>query len=112
MHTLTWRVDELAERRGWSARHLAEATGLDQKTVRNILTGRATRVDLETIARLSDALGVSPGALWRVDPDHRDAWDRTAGAAGRGSDDELLDVLSGASSELSDPGLERADRPS
>lgn len=112
MQTLTWRVDELAGRRGWSARHLAEVTGLDQKTVRNILAGRATRVDLETIARLSDALGVAPGALWRVDPDRSDAWDRTAGAAGQGHDDELLDVLSGEWSEHVDPGLERADRPS
>src|SRR3984893_19208916 len=60
-----WRVDELVERRGWSARELAERAGLDVKTVRAIMTGRATRVDLETIGRLADALGVSPGDLWR-----------------------------------------------
>lgn len=112
MHTLTWRVDELADRQGWTATRLAEAAGLDEKTVRNIVAGRATRVDLETIARLSDALGVGPGALWRVEPDRRDAWDRTAGAAGQGREDELREVLAGTWSEQTDPALERADRPS
>ena len=112
MQTLTWRVDELASRQGWTAKRLAEAAGLDEKTVRNILAGRATRVDVETIARLSDALGVGPGALWRVEPDRRDAWDRTAGVAGQGRQDELRDVLAGTWSEHTDPGLERADRPS
>ena len=43
-----WRVDELAERKGWNARRLAEKAGVDIKTARNILTGRATRVDLDT----------------------------------------------------------------
>jgi len=52
MATIAWRVAELAEQRGWGARQLAKAAGLDEKTVRNILAGRATRVDLETIARL------------------------------------------------------------
>ena len=74
MATITWRVGELAARRGWGAGRLAEAAGLDQKTVRNIVAGRATRVDLETIARLSQALEVGPGALWHVEPDPARAW--------------------------------------
>ena len=49
--TIYWRVEELAAQRGWGARRLAEEAGLDQKTVRKILAGRATRVDLNTIAR-------------------------------------------------------------
>jgi transcriptional regulator with XRE-family HTH domain len=112
VQTLTWRVDELARRHGWTARQLAETTGLDAKTVRNILAGRATRVDLDTIARLSEALGVAPGALWRVEPDRRDAWERTAGAAGAGQDDDLREALDGAWQESPDPALERATRPS
>jgi DNA-binding Xre family transcriptional regulator len=109
---ITWRVRELAARRGWSARQLAEATGLDQKTVRNILAGRATRVDIETVGKLSQALDVGPGALWDVQPDPRGAWEETAGAAGQARPGELEDALAGTWSERTDPGLERAARSS
>jgi DNA-binding Xre family transcriptional regulator len=112
MATLVWRVHELAARRGWGARRLAEAAGLDQKTVRNVLAGRATRVDLDTIARLSEALDVKPGALWRTDLDRTQAWQSTAGSAGRGGERELAEVLAGARSDLMEPGLERATRSS
>lgn len=110
MPTITWRVEELAAQRGWGARRLAEEAGLDQKTVRNILAGRATRVDLNTIGRLSAALGVDPGSLWQVGPDSARAWKRTAGSAGEARPGELEDVLSGGWSERTDPGLERALR--
>src|ERR1700732_4981716 len=79
-----WRVDELAEKEGWNARRLAEKAGVDIKTARNILTGRATRVDLETIGRLADALGVEPGSLWRHTGQSRsDRWARAAGVTGK-----------------------------
>ncbi|MGH9118055.1 MAG: helix-turn-helix domain-containing protein [Acidimicrobiales bacterium] len=110
--TITWRVDELAARRGWGARSLAEVAGLDPKTVRNILAGRATRVDLDTIARLAAALEVTPGALWRTTPDRRAAWEAAVGAAGPASESELAEALAGTWSERTDPGLERADRSS
>ncbi len=110
MPQISWRVEELAAQRGWNARQLAERTGLDQKTVRNILTGRATRVDLNTIARLSRALGVGPGSLWDVDPSTPGAWERTAGSAGEASPGELDEVLAGDWSERTDPALERALR--
>ncbi len=93
MSAIAWRVGELAEQRGWGARQLAEEAGLDQKTVRNILAGRATRVDLNTIARLSQALGVGPGALWDLGSDPAGAWGRTAGAAGEAGAGELDEVL-------------------
>lgn len=112
MLQINWRVRELIGSRGWGARQLAEATGLDHKTVRNILAGRATRVDLSTIARLSSALEVGPGALWDVRPDPARAWDRTAGSAGEAGPGELEEVLAGGSSELTDPALERAARSS
>ena len=110
MATIAWRVDELAARRGWGSRELAREAGLDEKTVRGILTGRASRVDLRTIARLAEALGVTPGALWRTDLNRRAAWRKTAGAAGRGTPAELTEVLAGAWSEVTDPALERATR--
>jgi DNA-binding Xre family transcriptional regulator len=110
MSQITWKVEELAAQRGWSAGRLAEEAGLDQKTVRNILAGRATRVDLNTIARLSRALGVGPGSLWDVGPDAVRAWERTAGSAGEARPGELDEVLAGRWSEETDPALERALR--
>lgn len=112
MPQITWRVEELAARRGWGAGRLAEATGLDPKTVRNILAGRATRVDLNTIAQLSRALGVGPGSLWEVGPDSVGAWERTAGSAGEAGAGELDEVLAGEWTEQTDPALERALRSS
>jgi DNA-binding Xre family transcriptional regulator len=109
MTQITWRVEELATQRGWGARQLAEETGLDQKTVRNILAGRATRVDLNTIARLSRALGVGPGSLWDVDQHSSGAWERTAGSAGEARPGELDEVLAARWPEP-DPALERALR--
>jgi DNA-binding Xre family transcriptional regulator len=110
MTTIAWRVGELAAQRGWNTPRLAQATGLDEKTVRNIVAGRATRVDLDTIARLAGALGVKPGALWLIRPDPADAWNASAGSAGRGQPGELEQALAGDSSEHSDPALERALR--
>lgn len=110
MQTIAWRVEELAAQRGWGARQLAEEAGLDQKTVRNILAGRATRVDLSTIERLSRALGVGPGSLWDLGADPVTAWERTAGAAGEARPAELDEVLAGGWSGQTDPGLERALR--
>jgi DNA-binding Xre family transcriptional regulator len=110
MGGITWRVEELAAQRGWGARQLAEEAGLDQKTVRNILAGRATRVDLNTIARLSRALGVGPGSLWDFEADHARAWQRTAGAAGEADAAELDEVLAGRWPDQLDPALERALR--
>ena len=111
---LRWRVDELAARKGWTARQLAERAGVDEKTARNILAGRATRVDLETIGRLSVALGDPAGPLWRdtdaaIDPS---AWEDTAGAAGEARLGELDAVLGGGWEETIDSGLERATRSS
>jgi DNA-binding Xre family transcriptional regulator len=110
MATISWKVEELASRRGWGARQLADETGLDQKTVRNILAGRATRVDLNTIERLSRALGVGPGSLWDLGPDPARAWGRTAGSAGEARPGELDQVLAGDWSEQTDPALDRALR--
>lgn len=111
---IKWRVDELAARLGWSARQLAEQAGVDEKTARNILAGRATRVDLETIARLSAALGVTAGPLWRDSTTVADprSWDETTGAAGAARPGEFDAVLGGAWGEATDSGLERATRRS
>ena len=108
--TITWRVAELAEQRGWGARQLAKAAKLDEKTVRNILAGRATRVDLETVARLSATLEVTPGALWNSQPDPAQAWASTAGSAGQSQPGELDEILAGGRLDDLHSGLERAVR--
>lgn len=110
--SIKWRVGELAARKGWGARQLAEQAGLDEKTARNIIAGKATRVDLETIARLSAALGVWPGPLWTETQTGSDevSWEQTAGAAGPARPGELDAVLGGAWQETTDPALERASR--
>lgn len=110
MTALTWRVAQLASQRGWSTRRLAEAAGLDEKTVRNIVAGRATRVDLDTIARLSSTLQVAPGALWEKKPDRTATWATTAGAAGQAQPGELEQLFAGDRPETTDPALERATR--
>jgi DNA-binding Xre family transcriptional regulator len=109
---VTWRVDELAERKGWNARRLAEKAGVDIKTARNILTGRATRVDLETIGRLADALGVEPGALWRRSAGtlQKDRWAALAGVAGKATKEEIDNLLRGDWDETTDSAFERATR--
>lgn len=109
---VTWRVHELAARKGWGARRLAEKAGVDIKTARNILTGRATRVDLETIGRLADALGVEPGALWRrsVVTPGKDRWSSLAGVAGKATREEIDSVLRGDWDETTDAALDRATR--
>lgn len=109
MNSLAWRVGELADQRGFNTRRLAAAAGLDEKTVRNIVAGRATRVDLDTIARLSSTLGVTPGALWTSEPDLAEAWTATAGAAGQAQPGELDDLLAGPA--VFDSAMERATRP-
>ncbi|MGA8355178.1 MAG: helix-turn-helix transcriptional regulator [Solirubrobacteraceae bacterium] len=110
MTTIAWRVGQLAEQRGWSVRRLADAAGLDEKTVRNIIAGRATRVDLDTIARLSSTLEVTPGALWATEPDPHEAWLSAAGVAGQAQPGELDEVLAGSQPETLNAALERATR--
>ena len=107
-----WRVDELAERKGWNARRLAEKAGVDIKTARNILTGRATRVDLETIGRLADALGVEPGDLWR----RTQTAERIGGPPpleqqGLVQRKKSIGCCRGVWDVDTDPALERATRP-
>ena len=108
--TIEWRVSELVRARGWGARELAREAGIDEKTARNLIKGRATRVDVETIGRVAQALGVSPGPLWRDELSVVERWERIVGAAGHARPGEIDDVLSGRFDVDIDPGLERATR--
>ena len=58
-----WRLKELAEPHGWNPHSLALEAKLSYKTVRPIWFNDAKRADLETIAKLAQVLGVTPGQL-------------------------------------------------
>ncbi|PLS78823.1 MAG: Cro/Cl family transcriptional regulator [Chloroflexi bacterium] len=58
-----WRVREIAEPERWSARKLAQASGLAYNTVWLIWTGKAKRADLETLEAIARVLKVTPGEL-------------------------------------------------
>jgi DNA-binding Xre family transcriptional regulator len=109
---IRWRVESLLTERGWSVAQLANIARLDPKTVRGIVDGRASRVDLTTLARLADALAVEPGALFDRGPREGDErWNRTAGAAGAADAGEMAAVLGGDWTDDDTPALERAARP-
>ena len=58
-----WRLRELAEPLGWNPHSLAIEAKLSYNTVRPIWFNEAKRADLETIAKLAQALKVAPGQL-------------------------------------------------
>jgi hypothetical protein len=85
---------------------------VDIKTARNILNGKATRVDLETIGRLARALEVDPGQLWDADRPITAAerFAAVAGSAGRATKHEMDWVLGRRKDALPISALERATR--
>ena len=60
---ITLRLQELRERRKLSQAELARRSGVSQATVSRIEAGMTKGVDLATLERLADALGVSPRSL-------------------------------------------------
>ncbi len=58
-----WRLRELAEPHGWNPHSLAIEAKLAYNTVRPIWFNEAKRADLETITKLAQVLGVTPGQL-------------------------------------------------
>lgn len=62
---ITLRLQELRERRKLSQAELARRSGVSQATVSRIEAGMTKGVDLATLERLADALGVSPRSLLR-----------------------------------------------
>ena len=63
MMAVRWRLKEIAEPERWSARKIAEATGLAYNTVWGIWANRSKRADLDTINTLAQLLKVEPGQL-------------------------------------------------
>ena len=57
------RVGELAKQQGLTIKALAENAGVAYNTAHALYTGRATRIDLDTLDRICAALSVEPGDL-------------------------------------------------
>ena len=57
------RVGEIAKEQGLTIKALAERAGVAYNTAHALFTGRATRIDLDTLDRICVALRVEPGDL-------------------------------------------------
>ena len=57
------RVKEIAEAQGLNMHSLATKTGISYSTIVDVWHDRTRRIDKETLSRLCQALGVTPGEL-------------------------------------------------
>jgi putative transcriptional regulator len=62
--SISLRIGELAKQQGLTIKALAARAGVAYNTAHTLATGRATRIDLDTLDRVCAALGVEPGALF------------------------------------------------
>ncbi len=60
---ITMRIGELAKQQGLTIKALAVRAGLAYNTAHALYTSRATRIDLDTLDRICDALRVEPGEI-------------------------------------------------
>ena len=57
------QVGVMAKKQGFTIKSLAERAGVAYNTAHSLYTGRATRIDLDTLERLCQALDAEPGDL-------------------------------------------------
>ncbi len=60
---ITMRIGELAKDQGLTIKALAARAGVAYNTAHSLYTSRATRIDLDTLDRICDALRVEPGDI-------------------------------------------------
>lgn len=75
------RIGELVKEQGLTIKALAERAGVAYNTAHALATGRASRIDLDTLDRISTALQVAPGELFIRHP----AQESTGQEQGRGA---------------------------
>ena len=61
---ISLRIGELAKQQGMTIKALAERAGVAYNTAHTLYTSRATRIDLDTLDRISAALHVEPGEIF------------------------------------------------
>lgn len=64
---LRLRLKEIAEPKHWNAHSIASASGLAYTTVHLIWTGKARRIDLDTIKTLCNTLDILPSDLISIE---------------------------------------------
>lgn len=57
------RLKEIRESKGLTQAELADKAGVRRATVSDIETGKTTRIDLDTMEKLANALGVDAALL-------------------------------------------------
>ena len=62
--TVRFRLDGVLKEKGISQSKLARQSRVSLVTINGIANNRTTRVDLETLDKLCNALGVEPGDLF------------------------------------------------
>src|SRR3954451_21212049 len=62
--SITLRIGEQAKQQGLTIKALAARAGVAYNTAHALATGRATRIDLDTLDRICTALEVEPGDLF------------------------------------------------
>ena len=60
---ITLRIGEIAKAQGLTIKALAARAGVAYNTAHTLYTGRATRIDLDTLDRICAALRVEPGEV-------------------------------------------------
>lgn len=61
---VSMRIGELARQQGLTIKALAERAGVAYNTAHALYTGRALRIDLDTLDRVCAALNVEPGDMF------------------------------------------------
>jgi putative transcriptional regulator len=62
--TVRLRIDDILKERGMTVQEFADKTGFVYNTALSIQRGAFGRIGLDTIARICDALAVTPGELF------------------------------------------------
>jgi len=65
--TVRLTVAELLDQKGWSTAKFAEKARLNYNQALSIRRGAYNRIDLDTIARICEALEVTPGELFEFE---------------------------------------------
>lgn len=68
---IRFRVNEVLDRRDWSAYRLALESGLNHSVIWKIQSGKARRVDVNTLNRLCEVLQCTVGELIEYVPDKK-----------------------------------------
>jgi len=63
MSSITIRVKELREAKGWSQRELSRQSGIRQATLSAIENGETGGIEFDVLARLADVFGVDAAFL-------------------------------------------------